>query len=121
MADSIDQTTKPETDSLLQKFVISAFAMNLAFTLGQLVPSKMGYALAGSLARRVASRRDSSIVKAVRLNQSVVRHTTSPDKLDRCVEQVFNPRGTFCSISFIICADRSGCCISFTSLRNSAP
>jgi KDO2-lipid IV(A) lauroyltransferase len=79
----------------LQAIVTSAFGMGIALFLGAMVPSRLGYAIARLLAQRVARRKDDPTVRAVRLNQWVVRGMPNAAELDSSVEQVFQSQGLF--------------------------
>lgn len=79
----------------LQPIVTSALGMGIALTLGALVPTRTGYAIARGFARRVTRRRNDPIVKAVRLNQWMVRGKPSPIELDEAVARVFQSQGGF--------------------------
>jgi KDO2-lipid IV(A) lauroyltransferase len=74
----------------MQRFFNSSFGVNLGLTLGRLLPSNIGYDLASIGARILATRKNSSIVKAVRNNQQVVHYgKLNLEGLDRAVEEVF--------------------------------
>lgn len=79
----------------LQPLVTSALGMGAALAVGALIPSRLGYALARSLARRVVRRKNDPIVKAVRLNQWVIRGKPTSSELDEAVAQVFQSQGRF--------------------------
>lgn len=68
----------------------SRVGLGLALGLGRTLPPSLGYRLAHLIADRIASRRNLSIVKAVRANQWVISGgTLSSEQLDRTVQEVF--------------------------------
>jgi KDO2-lipid IV(A) lauroyltransferase len=74
----------------LQKLTNSRFGVRLGLALGRIMPPGLGYRLSAFAARRIAARKDSPMVKAVRANQWVVRgENLSPTELDQAVEEVF--------------------------------
>ncbi len=81
----------------LQRLFGSAFAIRLAGIIGQTIPPRLGYALADFIADRIASRRNSKIVRAVRANQWVARgEGPGGEELDRAVREAF--RHAACSV-----------------------
>jgi lauroyl/myristoyl acyltransferase len=74
----------------LQSIINGRFGVGLGFTLGRLVPPKMGYRIAGFAARQIASRRDLEMVRVVRANQWIASgKTLSAAELDQAVEDTF--------------------------------
>lgn len=57
----------------LQRISDSSFVISLVSTLGRTIPPQVGYALADFIARQLAHKRDSKMIRAVRANQWVVR------------------------------------------------
>ena len=57
----------------LKQIVNSSFGIKLAALLGSGLPPKLGYCVADYLAARIASQRNSQLVRAIRANQWVVR------------------------------------------------
>jgi len=75
--------------NLLQSLIYSRFAVALGLGISQALPPRYGYRLADWGARLVASRKRSAIVRAIRINQWVVRgENLSASELDRAVHQV---------------------------------
>ncbi len=78
----------------LQKLTNSRFGVSLGLALGRITPPGLGYRLSALVARRIAARKDSPMVKAVRANQWVARgENLSPAELDEAVCQVFAHAG----------------------------
>ena len=74
----------------LQPFLNSPRSVQLISTLGRVMPLGMGYRLADLAAARIAARPDLNIVRAVRLNQWVVRgENLSRQELDVAVRNTF--------------------------------
>ena len=74
----------------MQRFFRSSIGVNLGLTLGQLLPPRLGYKLAVIVAKLLARRSDSPIVKAVRTNQQAIAGgNLTPAELDQAVQQVF--------------------------------
>lgn len=79
----------------LQSIVNSALGMSIALFIGGVVPRRLGYAVAHRFAHRISHRKEDPLVRAVRLNQWVVRRMPEKTELDACVEQVFQNQGRF--------------------------
>lgn len=79
----------------LQSIVNSAFGMSIALFIGGMVPERLGNSVARRFAHRISRRKDDPLVRAVRLNQWVVRGMPGKADLDACVEQVFQSQGRF--------------------------
>ena len=78
----------------MQRFFRSSFGVNLGLALGRLLPTKLGYRLSAFVAKRLARRSESPMVKAVRANQEVVRGgIATAAELDHAVEEVFMHAG----------------------------
>jgi KDO2-lipid IV(A) lauroyltransferase len=78
----------------MQRLFNSSFGVNFGLALGRLTPPKLGYRLSAFVARILARRADSPMVKAVRANQFVVRGGTStPEELDQAVTEVLTHAG----------------------------
>jgi KDO2-lipid IV(A) lauroyltransferase len=74
----------------IQGLIGSEIGLRLAGFLGRALPPRLGYSFADFIADRIASRRNSRIVRAVRANQWVVRGETLEGKaLDRAVREAF--------------------------------
>ncbi len=74
----------------LQRFINSSFSVRLISTIGRVLPVRLGHSLADFIAARISSRKQSQIVRAVRLNQWVVRgETLDKEALDRAVLETF--------------------------------
>lgn len=74
----------------LQKFFGGGFGIRLAGVLGRALPQRLGYALADFIAERIASNKNSRVVRAVRANQWVVRgEALEGEALDRAVRESF--------------------------------
>lgn len=70
----------------VQRIINSSFGVNLVAMLGRSLPPRLGYRVADFLADRLAVRRDSPMIRAVRANQWVVRaETLDGATLDRAV------------------------------------
>lgn len=75
----------------MQKMINSRAAIGLALAIGRLVPPSVGYPLARFAARRIGSRRNSSMVRAARANQWVAGgESLSADELTRAVQDTFS-------------------------------
>jgi KDO2-lipid IV(A) lauroyltransferase len=73
----------------MQRFFQSSLGVNLGLTLGRLFPPTLGYQISEFVARRLARRTDSPLVRAVRANQIVIREkNTSPEILDQAIDEV---------------------------------
>jgi KDO2-lipid IV(A) lauroyltransferase len=78
----------------LQKITNSRIGVSIGLALGRAIPPRMGYRLSGWVASRMATRKSSHMVQAVRSNQWVVRGgDLSPQDLDSAVEEVFTHAG----------------------------
>lgn len=72
----------------LQKLLNGPAGLRLAAFLGQRLPPRLGYACADFVAGRIAGRRRSALVRAIRANQWVVRgEPAEPAALDRAVRE----------------------------------
>jgi lauroyl/myristoyl acyltransferase len=72
----------------LQRINDSPFVIRLISTLGGALPLRAGHALADFVAGRIAGRRDSRMIRAVRANQWVVRgESLEKGGLDRAVRE----------------------------------
>jgi lauroyl/myristoyl acyltransferase len=72
----------------LQPILNSPHSVQLISTLGRVMPVKLGYRLADMVTSRLAVRQDLNIVRAVRLNQWVVRgQSLSPQELDQAARE----------------------------------
>lgn len=77
-----------------QDLLLNPVGIRIALTFGHLLPPFLGYPLAEFVSSIVASRKNSQIVKAVRLNQFVVSGETLEGKsLDDAVKAVFKANG----------------------------
>ena len=74
----------------LQRVINSRIAVSLVSFLGRVIPPRIGYPICGLIAGWVATRRDSTVVQAVRVNQWMV-HGANLDKeaLDKAVWETF--------------------------------
>jgi lauroyl/myristoyl acyltransferase len=82
----------------LQQVINSPSGVQLASFLGRVLPPRLGYAIAHLAASQIARRVDSGLVRAVQVNQWVVRgENLSPQALDSAVLEVFKhaARATF--------------------------
>jgi phosphatidylinositol dimannoside acyltransferase len=74
----------------LQSLINGRLGIGLALGVGRRLPPSVGYPLASFFADRVASRRRSALVKAVRANQWVLSGGSfSAEQLDQVVRQTF--------------------------------
>ena len=72
----------------LQQIINNPFAVNLAFFLGRNIPPVIGYPLCKFIGDWTATRRDSSMIQAIRVNQWVVRGTNlKKEALDNAVRE----------------------------------
>jgi len=72
----------------LQSIFNSRFGIGFALTLGRIMPAKMGYWLARTLANRIAQRKDSAMVCAARANQWVINgENMNSQQLDIAVQE----------------------------------
>jgi phosphatidylinositol dimannoside acyltransferase len=70
----------------VQRLNDSPFVIKLISTLGRLLPLKLGHSLADYVAGRLAERKDSPMIRAIRANQWVARgETLDKEALDRAV------------------------------------
>jgi lauroyl/myristoyl acyltransferase len=73
-----------------QRFLSSAFGVRLAGGLGRMIPQRFGYAAAEFVADRIASRRNSKIVRSVRANQWIAHgENIQGEALDQAVRETF--------------------------------
>lgn len=73
----------------LQGILNSQFGVRLVSYIGRTIPPAAGYRIAGLVAEWLAGRRESLLVRAIRLNQWVVRGTgLDKEALDQCVRDV---------------------------------
>lgn len=73
----------------MQRFFRSSFGVSLGLVFGRLIPPSIGYRLTTFGARRLARRKDSPMVQAVRANQLVIRGEDTPSvEIDRAVDDV---------------------------------
>ncbi len=74
----------------LQQVINSLLSLRLVSLLAQLIPPRVGYRVADSLAVQIARQKDSKVVRAVRANQCVANEKTlEGDALSRVVREVF--------------------------------
>lgn len=74
----------------LQDIIKSRIGLGAAIGIGRSLPPAIGYPLVNSLAKIIASRRNSPLVRAVRANQWVItREKLSADQLDQAVQDTF--------------------------------
>ena len=74
-----------------QRFISDEIGVRLARAMGRMLPPRLGYALAGIIADRIASNRNSRMVRAVRANQWVVRgEEPGGEGLDQAVREAFH-------------------------------
>jgi KDO2-lipid IV(A) lauroyltransferase len=79
----------------LQSFFNSRQAVRLALGVGRAVPPRAGYPLARFFARRIAGRKSSPMVQAVRANQWVVTgERLTSEQLDEAVVKTFSHTAT---------------------------
>jgi lauroyl/myristoyl acyltransferase len=72
----------------LQQIINNPFVVNLAFFLGRAIPPQIGYPLCNSIGNWVATRHDSSVTRAVRANQWMVRGANlEKETLDKAVQE----------------------------------
>src|SRR5215208_6669690 len=74
----------------LQQIINSPVAVRLVSFLGQVIPPRIAYPVCDLIADRVASRRDSKVIRAVRVNQWMARGANlEKEALDRVVRETF--------------------------------
>jgi lauroyl/myristoyl acyltransferase len=74
----------------MEQFINSRIGLKLGLILARATPPWFGYVIARMTAQWISSRRDSSLVRAVRSNQWVVAgENTTPKALDQAVRGVF--------------------------------
>jgi lauroyl/myristoyl acyltransferase len=75
----------------LQQVLNSAFSLRLVSTLAKKLPPRFGYRIAHGIARQIARRQQSAVVRAVRANQWVV-HGEALDReaLDQIVDETLH-------------------------------
>jgi len=72
----------------IQTVINSQFGIGTALVIGRVIPPRLGYTIAQSLGEKIASRKNSVMVQAARLNQWVVRgETLSGEELDQAVTE----------------------------------
>ena len=74
----------------LQSLINSRYGIGFALFLGKIIPTRLGYSLAKTMAERISNRKDSPMVRAARLNQWMVsgRQLTG-EELDQAVNKTF--------------------------------
>ena len=73
----------------LQRITSSPFGVKLVSFIGRTIPPSIGYRVADLVAGWLAGSRESSLVRAIRLNQWVIRGVNLDEKaLDQCVRDV---------------------------------
>lgn len=73
-----------------QTIINSRLGVGLSLWLGRVIPAKIGYRLANTIARQIALQRDWRLVRAVRLNQWMISgKTMSGTQLDQAVLDTF--------------------------------
>lgn len=73
-----------------QSLINGPVGVSTALFLGRAIPPRLGYPLAGWIASRIAHRRNTAMVQAVRQNQWVVAgENLNSEQLDRAVEATF--------------------------------
>ena len=74
----------------LQQMINNPFVVHLGFFLGSVIPPRIGYPLCNFIGDWVAGRHASSVTKAVRANQWVVRGAgLEKETLDQAVQETF--------------------------------
>ena len=74
----------------LQQLINSPIAVHLVSLLGRVIPPRLAYPVCDLIADRVASRRDSKVTQAVRVNQWMARGANlEKEALDRVVWETF--------------------------------
>ena len=72
----------------IQQILNSPFAVKLAFFIGRIIPPGIGYPICNSIGEWIASRRDSKVTHAVRVNQWVARGANlEKEALDQVVQE----------------------------------
>ena len=78
----------------LQQVINSRIAVSLSSFLGRVIPPRIGYPIFDLIANWVASRRDSKVVQAVRVNQWMVHGANlKKEALDKAVWETFRNNG----------------------------
>ncbi len=74
-----------------QRFISDEVGVRLARALARVLPPRLGYALADSIADRIASNRNARMVRVVRANQWIARGAEpGSDGLDQAAREVFH-------------------------------
>jgi lauroyl/myristoyl acyltransferase len=72
----------------LQQIINNPFAVRFAFFLGRVIPPRVGYPLCNAIGNWSATRHDSKVTQAVRLNQWVIRGANlNKEMLDKVVQE----------------------------------
>lgn len=80
----------------MQTFINSRFGIGLILAIGKLIPPKFGFILADWVAKKIASRKESQMVRALRANQWIVTgQKLTSEELDAQVQD------TFCHIAHV--------------------
>jgi len=80
----------------MQTFINSRFGIGLILAIGKLIPPKFGFILADWAAKKIASRKESQMVRALRANQWIVTgQKLTTEELDAQVQD------TFCHIAHV--------------------
>ena len=80
----------------MQTFINSRFGIGLILAIGKLIPPKFGFILADWAAKKIASRKESQMVRALRANQWIVTgQKLTAEELDAQVQD------TFCHIAHV--------------------
>ncbi len=77
----------------IQDFTNSPITVSLGVLMGQNLPIKFNYSLANFVSDWLSKKKNSSLVRAVRENQRLIRGNVSPEELDQSVHSVFNHGG----------------------------
>src|SRR5215207_4591155 len=88
----------------LQQIINSPIAVRLVSVLGRAIPPRLAYPVCDLIGEQVASRRDSKVIRAVRVNQWMARGANlEKEALDRVVRQTFrnNARNLYDLYHFI--------------------
>jgi KDO2-lipid IV(A) lauroyltransferase len=74
----------------ISKIINSSLGIRMAMAVGSIFPRRLGYSVADLVAGQIARRKDSSLVKAVRANQWVVRgEALGKTAVDHAVRETF--------------------------------
>ena len=72
----------------LQSIINSRFGIGFALTLGRIMPARLGYWIAVTMANNIAKRNDSPMIQAARTNQWVIGgETMNSDELNQAVHK----------------------------------